>query len=706
LTAQSTIAAAGNSLTPKRFKFVLQTVDTIKELKYAPKGWDKMEYTLKRDKEWKGVLISISTKELTFVKDGKALIVSAYEAHDIDYEIKVHIYLQVNGTFQYEGYFSGKTDLASYNVDSTGVTVKITKTGFQETVLNRSSIEVDMMNTKYIGGGENSMPVLATVPNFVTVPKYSANKNADWRFNGQIIGVSNYSHYLPMTNFFKEYDAVEINDQTFAGATSFFIPTDAFTGTLKGDLKIIVTGTGAINVEIWLYEHIAIKKTYLTSGTDSIEHTFTVDENIGLGAGQELYFKAYITGNNLTVTYSASSVSISQPLGTTLAAINPSMFYAFEAFARTIQLYTGQQDTLESDLLGRTDSVPVSYASDGDASLAVLTNGKLLREFSATLNGLNFSLDNLFEAFNAISPIGLGFETIGGVEKVRIEDEKYFFDITENPDFATDGKYWQTNQVLDLSEHVTNEILSKEVLPELYANEIEIGYEKFIDENIQGLKEFNTKSSYAIPVNAVKNKLSLVSPYQTGTQSTNKLRAKPFSTNPTEDVGGDNDIFMYAVKRGGAYDFTVKTDEDFESVTGGVDPSQCYNLNWTPAQNLRNHSTAIRGMQIQESKELQWLKSSKNTSLITKKAGEDQIVENADILVNDLTVGYWKPEAYNFSVPVTAASLTALKANPYGVIKLGTDMYGWIDEIQTSDKTGLGIFKLLKVDTNNVKINT
>jgi len=31
-------------------------------------------------------------------------------------------------------------------------------------------------------------------------------------------------------------------------------------------------------------------------------------------------------------------------------------------------------------------------------------------------------------------------------------------------------------------------------------------------------------------------------------------------------------------------------------------------------------------------------------------------------------------------------------------------MYGWIDEIQTNDKTVKGQFKLLKVDLNNVKV--
>lgn len=396
---------------------------------------------------------------------------------------------------------------------------------------------------------------------------------------------------------------------------------------------------------------------------------------------------------------------IDEDLGDKLNVINSPMFYLLEAFARTLQLISGEFSPLESNLLGRTDSVPVSYGSDGEASLIALTNGKWLRGFDPNLNGLNFSLVDLFDTINAIKNIGLGFEIIGGVNKVRIEDEKYFYGITDNPDYpATDSRRYLVTQILDFSTWVTNEILSKEVLPELYANEIEVGYQNFEYENVQGLKEFNTKSSYAIPVNSVKSKLSLISPYRADTQGVNKLRAKPFETFPTEDVSGDNDNFLFDVKRGGAYVFTVKTNEDFEAVSGGVDPAQCYNLAFTPAQNLRNHSSAIRGMQIQESQELQWLKSDKNTKLVTKKTGESEIVENADILINDFNVGFWKPEAYNFEAPVTAATVAAIKANPYGVIKIGVNMYGWILEVQTSDKTGKGQFKLLKVDLNNVKV--
>jgi hypothetical protein len=258
---------------------------------------------------------------------------------------------------------------------------------------------------------------------------------------------------------------------------------------------------------------------------------------------------------------------------------------------------------------------------------------------------------------------------------------------------------------LDLSAWLNNEVISKEVLPDWYANEISGGYGSFEYENIQGLKEFNTGATWAIPIKSVKSKLDIKSPYRADTQGVNKLRAKPATTFPTEDVTGDNDVFIFDVKRGGSYVFTVKTNEDFDSVSGGVDPTQNYNLNFTPRRNMERHGNRIRAMQLAVGDEIQWMKSDKNTSLITKRTGETTSkAENADVLVNGLTVGYWIPEAYIFEAPINEATITALQANPRGVIKLAADKWGWILDVQTNNETGLGSFRLLRCDTRNVKI--
>lgn len=718
---QQQLYSLGLSRQKKKFKFVLSTTNPVatKTLKFAPQGWNDSELTFIRDKVYKGVIESYSTNELTFVKDGRDFIQTGYETYGIDYEITINIYLLVNSSFQYQLYFTGKLDLSTYKIDSIGVTCEIIPTGFQNTVLNRDGLEVDMMSTKYIGGGVGSMAALSTVWEKVTIPAYQAIKNADW-----IIQQSpddeyslSWAHYIPMVNTFSEYAQTEVSNQEYldqtAGAQLFFKAGADITVNIQGVIDVIMFGEVANDY----YFQWEVQKNGVglfgdndsQLATDNAEFVFNINEtSIALLTGDELRLIATASATNADgffVQYLNSSLSIIQYLGDTLAAVDAPMFYIYEAFARTLQLISGKSNPIYSEYLGRTDSAPTDYPSDGAASLIAITSGRWIRQFDQTITQLNFSLQGLFKTINAVYNIGLGFETISGDLKVRIEDEKYFFDVSVNPEFGTDGKYWKVNQILDLSAWLNNEMISKEVLPDWYANEISGGYGKYEYENVQGLKEFNTEVKWATPIKTVKSVLDLKSEYRADTQGVNKLREKPFATNPTEDVSGDNDIFIFDVKRGGTYDFTVKTDEDFESVSGGVDPSQSYNLNFTPRRNLERHGSRLDSMRLAAGDEIQWLKSDKNTALVTQKTGETEAkAENGDILASTLTPGYWLAEAYNFEAPVNELIVSALQANPRGVIKIASDKYGWILDVQTNNENEKGTFKLLRCDLSNVRV--
>jgi len=721
--SQQSLYGLGQSIAKKQFKFVLSTTNPVatKTLKFAPKGWNESELTFIRDKFYKGVMESYSTNELTFVKDGMAFIQSGYETYGIDYEIKIDIYLLINSTFQYQLYFSGKLDLSTYKIDSIGVTCEIIPTGFQTTVLNRDDIEVDMMSTKYIGGGDGSMEYLSTVWEKVTLPAYQATQNAEWIVQTEDleeISLAN-NHYPAVINNLSEWEIAEINDQTFApvssGAQYIFNSAGSYTVDLIGLIRVDVywiSGEEGSEIEILIKQNAITIQSYTNATTDpdtSYEMTVNVT-GLSLVATDKISIEATITpkddglGNYGTIEfiYVNGIVKMFREVGTVLPSISAPMFYIYEAFVRTIQLTSGVSQPFYSEFLGRVDSVPESYLADGAGSLMAITNGLWLREFIANNTQLSFSLKDLFKTINAIHNIGLGFEN----GKVRIEEEKYFFDVVENPEFGTDGKYWKVNQILDLSMWLNNEMISKEVLPDWYANEISGGYGKFEYENFQGLKEFNTQSKWAIPIKSVKSTLDLKSEYRADTQGVNKLREKPFATFPTEDVSGDSDIFIFDVKRDGTPPiiFTVKTDEDFESVSGGIDPAQCYNLNFTPRRNLERHGNRLNSMRLAAGDEIQWLKSDKNTKLVTRKPGESDKAENGDILASTLTPGYWIAEAYNFEAPVTELTVTALQANPRGVIKIAADKWGWILEVQTNNETEKGTFKLLRVDNDNVRV--
>lgn len=162
---------------------------------------------------------------------------------------------------------------------------------------------------------------------------------------------------------------------------------------------------------------------------------------------------------------------------------------------------------------------------------------------------------------------------------------------------------------------------------------------------------------------------------------------------------------MFDVKRGGTYEFTVKTNEDFDYVAGGVDPENSYNLNFTPRRNLERHGSRINSMLVDQTKEIQFTKSDKNSKLVTRRTDETiSKAENGDIIVSSFLPGYWIAEAYIFDCPVNLSTINTLQLNSKGVIKIGVDKYGWILEVQTNTETKKGKFKILRVNLNNVKI--
>ena len=711
MTAQSDIADKGHSRGPKLFKYILSSTDygTL-TLTNVPQGWDDAELTFIRDTRYKGVLTEFSTNELNFPKEGRDYIQTAYEAKGIDYNITVRIELFSNSGFTYNPYFTGKIDLSTYKINSIDAPVKIIATGFQNAILNREKLNVDLFNTKFIGGGEGSMAQITGMPTTLRLPPYSAQQQTDWLFNAQVDDIASpYNHYLPMAINSDEFPAGQATEQTLGGTTPFFTSDDTRSTTLKGNI-IVAMGADEdanLSINIQLRKGITVLQTYVDTffGT-AVTFEFAVDEAISLVDTDELSLVGVAThdGEEVEITYVTSGVTLSEDIGADLLGVDLESFAVFEFFARILQLYSGEVSPLESEFLGRTDSSPTSYGSDGDGSLMCLTKGRLIREFPVDQETFNANLSDAFDTVNGIRNIGLGFEVQSGVNKVVIEEETYFFDISDNPDFpATDTRPYMVNQVLDFSSVLTEEVISKEVLPDWYANEIEAGYSKFEYEIVQGLKEFNTKSSWATPIKSVKNKLDLTAKFRFDTQGTNKLRDKPFSTDSTEDVNGDNEVFGFDVKRLGV--FTAKTNEDFTLVTGGIDPEQSYNLDLTPRRNFERHGNRASSMRLALGDEFQFLETDKNSKLITQKIGETTAkAESGDIVVQDLTKGYWIPEAYIFEAPVDENTITAIKANPYGVHKVGVDKYGWILDVQTNNENNKGQFKLLRVDLDNVKI--
>ena len=521
----------------------------------------------------------------------------------------------------------------------------------------------------------------------LTLPEYGLNAVANWHYVlDPLILHYNYTHIVPTTlvgsDFSEARTPSDVPDNK--DGALFFEATEDYSVNLSISVDITLNiQSYPFNVAFYyiiLYSTGAQKSKTLLS-----ENLSVWNENVSfdLDTGESLLIQCDKSGY-VEITYNSIIVEFSSTTEN-LPAITIGAYPTYEGLLKLSQMITDESNPFYSEFFGRTDSAYEPYGSDGEISH--FTNGMAIRGGSIINNTINLSLSKAFQSLNSIHNLGLGIEIIDGIYKIRIEDWEYFFD---------------ENIILDVSDRIDESLIKKEVLPEWHYNQIFVGYKDFLYEESGGLYEFNTKVEYSTVISTIKNTLNIVSEYRGDTQGIILLRRKPILSYPTEDVKGESDIFMIASLRDGD-GFKARTDENFENVVGGAGANRSYDLDYTPAQNIRNHGSIIRaGLEFHKNTLLRWLGSNKNTTLITNKYAEPTVWENRDIQINDLNTPRWHPEAYVCEVPIYAADLTAIEANPRGLIKLSDTKYGWILSVKTDGENRTGELKLLRVNLTYV----
>ena len=132
----------------------------------------------------------------------------------------------------------------------------------------------------------------------------------------------------------------------------------------------------------------------------------------------------------------------------------------------------------------------------------------------------------------------------------------------------------------------------------------------------------------------------------------------------------------------------AKKAEDFVSVTGIYEPQLAYNLNITPARNLRRWGSYIRAGFIGiEDRKLKFVKGASNQALTTTKTGEDfTVIEGADVLISDLS----NPIEYAENIKIAEAAISdqdfiSINENRGGLIEFesaGVKLFGRIAEAE------------------------
>jgi hypothetical protein len=659
------------------------TYSITNELKFPPDGWEADEYTLKRDMKSFGVFRKFVVGELKFVKDGRDNIINSYEQTGVNTDKTLTV--TENTSFgSVRTRFAGKIDHSTLKQTEISADVAVIDGSFTDLVLSRANMDVNLFSTKTVDG----LTIGDVDAEFITMPDININQVASWQgfdYDTTYGG----THYIFLNLISSEYDearsVVAFGFNMFSDAVEEYV-----NASFNYKIKAVLDGNDAaarFTYNYYISKWVGGLETILYTGTiNAVGDVYPIIVDIDLSevftinVGDSLSFRANIT--NTVGTGSVTYTDVSVKLNTLIENIARRDIYGIlyhEAFERLIQIYTGYSGRFKSDFFGRTD---LGYAADG--VIGAIFAGRYIRDNWGLNNTMAVNLASLFNSLQAVYNLGMGVETIDGVEKVVIEPMEYFF---------------SPQVVLNVSDRIAAETIEKSYYPELSFNRISIGFNSYEYKSLGGVYEFNTTSKFATPIKPVDKELNLVSPYRADMSGILELITEP-ATN--KDMPSEENIFLIdTIRNGGS--FIIRTTEGFVQSEDLSNRDTLFNVMLSPERNLIRWGSYIRGFaEKDKTKSLIWQTSNKNTKLKSTLKGGTEVSENSNVLISSLADPLWHCEILTFEVPSRETDIEVIQENKYGLIQCSDTEYGWIIDHKSHNENEKSKYILIRCNTDFV----
>ena len=544
------------------FKFVLQQFDGVnvtnqKELIIDPEGWSELGISYSRNREFSGILRKYLI-ELAFKVDptddlksgeepadrgGKLWIDSLVASNGPDVEAFIGVYEFDAEEDKYKNPFVGKFDFSTWSSDEINTTVNIVDTSFNDKLIKRKKIKVNVQSTESIGGVTLTPPL----PQEINLHQREILEIGDFDFdedNAVVDETDNVElfrgHSIPVLKITSDIDELKT---PFATSIINFGSLFYNTATTNKEVELLLSVKGTyIQNDTLINTYFAIRVFDDADGdlSDTGNYTDTIIENIPIGSRSGAFdiidFPVSISlleGNGVsfilrsavtifgTYTFTYESASLDVKSVDFFDATKSPSFFLFDVWKQEIENITDTKDSFVSTLYG---GIKDGYAVDGAKTNRVLLSGNMIRNIPDS--SVTISLVDLFESCRAMDNIGMGIERRNGKSVVVVEELPYFFNGT-----VIDGIY----EVADLKFNFDNEY---------FHNSIEIGYSKSEVEEVNGLNEFNNKSEYVNRIESFEADLKLISKIRADGSGLEKLRRLQYSENPTEDAREDEDNWV------------------------------------------------------------------------------------------------------------------------------------------------------------------
>jgi hypothetical protein len=591
----------------QRFFLVIDNVET--EIQ-QPEGWGDMQRSISRQMETFGFMEEFSKTDLTFhcggsdLPGGLEVIQDAYNAKGPDADVYFKVIEDCNQNGIFETINFSLLDLYEAPNNADWYKAPTEAESFQTVLSKRYKTNINLLSDKSIDNDTIQTPTLKEVflHGKAIIREYEAYPNVDTKAAlassdpDQTDNQRRPLVYFGFDKLVRNEFGIETDEGDLPGVytlgTGFSYTRDPLISiydsfgnsrikiTVKIDSQIVIERNRGDFETVEIFYYLKIRratgdtniilahdlKGNISGAYDSatrLNRGEYVSNWIDLVAGDKIYLYGDIDVRDVSGSYrmtyrvNLKKTSYLKIEGYTVSAgSNGYGLFVHEALSKAVAVLTGQDNIFISNYFGRLDSWLRAYTENGCGANFLFTIGKLLKgrltEKDNTPIALTSSLSTLIESLQSIFCIGYTYEYEQGAERVVIEDMEYFF---------------QNYEILSFDDISDFEISPAQ---DLIHNTIEVGYEKYETEEVNGADEFNSKRHYSTPVKKHESKLNLLSKFVTGGYPIEFTRQSRLRS---ADYKYDNNNFLISVKEDILPGLPVLPDASY-TITGITDENK------------------------------------------------------------------------------------------------------------------------------------
>ena len=652
------------------------------ELTHAPAGWDEKNITFSRHELYHSVFRSYSLS-LRFVFEAIPFIMDAYESEGTNAIINIKIESINRSDLSYTDFYQGILDLSEMKIFPEWIEVPIIDSDIVSRFVAADDLELDIESSVNLSGEDmESIPLLNDVnirpvdiitlaeaygdgAAYVLAPR-SFDFTSTWNpinFAYSVNEPGEEECNLPTFLYYNPYSYDVSLKVSLSCTLTGLIESGASDNNFDLRLRLLMNGVPFWNPIIQNYENIVSQSVNVVRTKDTFTFTVAPGSTVTIigrlaatSVAKDGLYACNLTFNNWNIV-----LEIKQP---SFPETTSKIAFLHEAFLKSLRKITSANDSLYSPLIGRTDSYPNGYGTDGQFGLLGICSGMKLRNFDVPLR-IKFS--DLFKTLNSITPVGLNYDGQWNILPI--------------------DSYYKESLIYDIG--IVSE-LEIAVAEPLYFNSVRCGYPNHAYNDINGAKSFHCEMGLTNDISRIKRTYDIVSVYRADDYGIELTRRKQITDSKSEDFDTDSDVFIIAIRRDST-DFETRRSEGF-TTSGVTNASTRMNIDITPKRNLSRHKKLLAPPVWKTSKEYINQGSKYNINIVIDDVSE---VDNFNADESPLYI----PEYYNFKAPVTTAIIQAMITDPHGYFAfthLGTSYKGFIHEVSTEPFTRNGNFTLIK----------